>query len=96
MNNTQLTAVPLNVGAPETGAPRLGQVHILQAKSLTTKPAEMGEEPPPDPGVHRLKAARRQLGRGCHTWWSCAEPYCGSVCGPNAFQRKRNYRTANI
>ena len=57
MNTTRLTAEPLNVGAPEIGAPRLGWVHALQAKSLTTKPAEIGGEPPPDPGVHRLKAA---------------------------------------
>ena len=57
MNTTHLTAEPLNAGAPEIGAPRLGQVHILQAKSLTTKPAELGREPPPHPGVHRLKAA---------------------------------------
>jgi hypothetical protein len=58
MNTTHLTAEPLNVGATEIGAPSLGQVHILQAKSLTTKRAEIGGEPPPDPGVHRLKAAR--------------------------------------
>ena len=51
------TAEPLNVGATEIGARRLGQVHILQTKSLTTKPPELGREPPPDPGVHRLKAA---------------------------------------
>jgi hypothetical protein len=57
MNANRFTAEPLNVGAPEIGAPRLGQVHALQAKSLTTKPAEIGGEPPPDPGVHRLKAA---------------------------------------
>ena len=58
MNITHLTAEPLNVGVPEIGAPSLGQVHILQAKSLTTERAEIGGEPPPDPGVHRLKAAR--------------------------------------
>ena len=57
MNTTHLTAEPLNVGATEIGARRLGQVHILQTKSLTTKPPELGREPPPDPGVHRLKAA---------------------------------------
>ena len=48
MNATRLTAEPLNVGAPEIGAPRLGQVHALQAKSLTTKPAEIGES------LHRI------------------------------------------
>jgi hypothetical protein len=58
MNTTHLTAEPLNVRAPEIGAPSLGQVHTLQAKSLRTKRAELGGEPPPDPGVHRLKAAR--------------------------------------
>jgi hypothetical protein len=52
-----LTTEPLAVAAPHMGASRLGQVHKLQAEALTTKPAELGEEPPPDPGVHRLKAA---------------------------------------
>jgi hypothetical protein len=32
MTTTHLTAEPLNLGAPEIGAPRLGQVHVLQAE----------------------------------------------------------------
>ena len=55
MNTTHLTAESLNVGVTEIGAPSLGQVDILQAKSLTM---EIAGEPPPDPGVHHLKAAR--------------------------------------
>jgi hypothetical protein len=51
------TAEPLASAAPQIGTPRLGQVHTLHAESLTTKPPELGGEPPPDPGVHRLKAA---------------------------------------
>ena len=35
MNTTHFTADPLNVGAPEIGAPRLGQVHVLQAEPPT-------------------------------------------------------------
>ena len=46
-------------------------MHILQAKSLTTKPAEMREEPPPDPGVHRLKA---------HTETRKRLPYMVELC----------------
>jgi hypothetical protein len=51
------TAEPLTSAAPQISTPRLGQVHILHAEPLTTKPPELGGEPPPDPGVHRLKAA---------------------------------------
>ena len=51
------TAEPLTVAAPQIGKPRLGQVHILHAEPFTTKPLELGGEPPPDPGVHHLKAA---------------------------------------
>jgi|SRR5262245_18444699 len=51
------TAEPLTVAAPQISAPRLGQVHTLHAERLTTKPPKIGGEPPPDPGVHRLKAA---------------------------------------
>jgi hypothetical protein len=52
-----LTAEPLTCAAPQIGTPRLGQVHTLHAKPLATKPPELGGEPPPDPGVHRIKAA---------------------------------------
>ena len=51
------TAEPLTSAAPRISTPRLGQVHTLHAEALTTKPPELGREPPPDPGVHRLKAA---------------------------------------
>ena len=51
------TAEPLTSAAPQISTPRLGQVHTLHAEPLTTKPPELGREPPPDPGVHRLKAA---------------------------------------
>ena len=51
------TAEPLTSAAPQISTPRLGQVHTLHAEPLTTKPPELGGEPPPDPGVHRLKAA---------------------------------------
>jgi hypothetical protein len=51
------TAEPLTIAAPRIGTPRLGQVHTLHAEPLTTKPSELGGEPTPDPGVHRLKAA---------------------------------------
>ena len=51
------TAEPLTIAAPQIGTPRLGQVHRLHAEPLTTKPPELGGESPPDPGVHRLKAA---------------------------------------
>jgi hypothetical protein len=51
-----LTAEPLTVAAPQISTPRFGQVHALHAKPLTTKRPELGGEPPPDPGVHRLKA----------------------------------------
>jgi hypothetical protein len=44
MNTTHLTAKSLTVGAPEIGAPRLGQVHVLQAAT----------------GVHHLKATLKQ------------------------------------
>jgi hypothetical protein len=49
------TAEPLTSAAPQISTPRLGQA--LHAEPLTTKPPELGREPPPDPGVHRLKAA---------------------------------------
>jgi hypothetical protein len=52
-----LNAEPLTSAAPQISTPRLGQVHTLDAKPLTTKPPELGGESPPDPGVHRLKAA---------------------------------------
>jgi hypothetical protein len=49
------TAEPLTSAAPQISTPRLGQA--LHAEPLTTKPPELGREPRPDPGVHRLKAA---------------------------------------
>jgi hypothetical protein len=59
MPNSQhhFTAEPLTCAAPQIGTPWLGQVHTLHAKPLTTRPPELGGESPPDPGVHRLKAA---------------------------------------
>jgi hypothetical protein len=51
------TAEPLTSAAPQISTPRLAQVHTLDAEPLTTKPPELGRESPPDPGVHRLKAA---------------------------------------
>jgi hypothetical protein len=51
------TAEPLTSAAPQISTPWLGQVHTLHAEPLTTKPPEVEGEPPPDPGVHRLKAA---------------------------------------
>jgi hypothetical protein len=56
MESINLTAEPLNSGAPGMGAPNLTQVHALQAKALTTKPPQMGGELPPEPDVHHLKA----------------------------------------
>jgi hypothetical protein len=52
-----LTTEPLTCAAPQIGTPRLGQVHALHAEPVTTKPPELGGEPPPAPGVHRLRAA---------------------------------------
>ena len=52
-----LTPEPLTTAALQISTPRLGQVHTLHAKPLTTKPPELGLEPPSDPGVHRLRAA---------------------------------------
>ena len=57
MPQHDFTAEPLTTAAPQISTPRLGQVHTLHAEPLTTKPPELGGEPPPDPGVHRLKAA---------------------------------------
>jgi len=37
MTTTHLTAEPLNAGAPEIDAPRLGQVHVLQAIGMPFK-----------------------------------------------------------
>jgi hypothetical protein len=51
----EFTAGPLTSAAAQISTPR--QEHTLHADSLTTKPPELGGEPPPDPGVHRLKAA---------------------------------------
>jgi hypothetical protein len=53
----QLASASLTTGAPEIGAPILGQVHVLEAKSLTAGPSVIGDEPLPPPGVHHLKAA---------------------------------------
>ena len=53
----QFASASLTPGAPDLGAPILGQVHVLGAKSLTTGPSAIGDEPLPPPGVHRLKAA---------------------------------------
>ena len=55
------TAEPLTSAAPQISTPRLGQA--LHAEPLTTKPPELGREPPPDPGVHRLKAAPSRRSR---------------------------------
>jgi hypothetical protein len=52
-----LTAEPLTSAAPQSSTPRLGQVRTLHAEPLTVKPPELGGEPLPDRGVHRLKAA---------------------------------------
>lgn len=57
------TAEPLTGAAPQISTPRLGQVHTLHAGPLTTKPPELGGEPPSDPGVHRLKAAPSRRAR---------------------------------
>ena len=55
MNTTHLTAEPLNVGAPEIGAPRLGQVHALQAEPQISVPGVV--HVPPGVGVaHVLEA----------------------------------------
>jgi hypothetical protein len=53
----QLASGSLTTGAPDIGAPILGQVHVLKPKSLTAGPSAIGGEPLPPPGVHRLKAA---------------------------------------
>lgn len=53
----QLASASLRTGAADIGAPILGQVHVLKAKSLTGGPSAIGGEPLPRPGVHRLKAA---------------------------------------
>ena len=74
---------------------RLGQVHILQAKSLTNETGGNGEQPPPDPGGAPPQSRAADSKR---------LPYMVELCRtvlrellwPNAFQRKRNYRTANI
>ena len=51
------TTEPLTSAAPQISTPWLGQVHTLPAEPLATQPPALGVEPPPDPGVHRLKAA---------------------------------------
>jgi hypothetical protein len=51
------TAEPLTTAAPQISTARFGQVHILHPEPLTPKPPEIGGEPPPAHGVHRLKAA---------------------------------------
>jgi hypothetical protein len=51
----QLASASLTTGAPDTGAPILGQV--LKAKSLTAGLPVIGGEPLPPPRVDRLKAA---------------------------------------
>jgi hypothetical protein len=48
---------PLTTGAPQiNNAPQM--TLVLHAKPLVTKPPDIGGEPPPPPGVHRLQAAR--------------------------------------
>ncbi len=37
MNTPHLTAEPLHAGAPEIGAPRLGQVHVLHTIRMPSK-----------------------------------------------------------
>jgi hypothetical protein len=68
MNTTHLTAEPLNVGAPQIGAPRLDQVyapgvgvaHVLQAEDLTSSPAIVKDNSPPrGRRVHSVRAAAR-------------------------------------
>ena len=50
-------AKPLTTGAPQiNNAPQM--TLVLHAKPLVTKPPDIGGEPPPPPGVHRLQAAR--------------------------------------
>jgi hypothetical protein len=46
-----------------TDDPLTGGEDALQAESLTTKPPDIGREPPPPPGVHHLKAAPSKRSR---------------------------------
>lgn len=54
--NHRLTDEPLTGGASQISTP-------LQAQPLTTKPPDIGREPPPPPGVHHLKAAPSKRSR---------------------------------
>ena len=54
--NHRLTDEPLTGGASQISTP-------LQAQPLTTKPPDIGREPPPPPGVHSLKAAPSKRSR---------------------------------
>jgi hypothetical protein len=57
------TDKPLTAEASQFGTPRFGLVHALRAKPLTTKPPDIGREPPPPPGVHNLKAGPSKRSR---------------------------------
>ena len=57
------TAERLTSAAPQISTPWLGQVHTLHAEPLATQPPALGVEPPPDPGVHHLKAAPSRRSR---------------------------------
>ena len=61
--NHLLTDEPLTGGASQISTPRSGLVDALQAESLTTKPPDIGREPPAPPGVHNLKAAPSKRSR---------------------------------
>jgi hypothetical protein len=61
--NHGLTDEPLTAGASQVSTPRFGLVDALQAEPLTTKPPDIGREPPPPPGVHHLKAVPSKRSR---------------------------------
>jgi hypothetical protein len=60
--NRRLTDEPLTDAASQVSTPQIGSVD-LQGESLTTKPPDIGREPPPPPGVHNLKAAPSKRSR---------------------------------
>jgi hypothetical protein len=83
----------LVTASPQIGTPAVGQIHVLRAEPLHTEPPEIVERR----GVHRLHVQpSRRTRKSGHTWWTGAEPYCGSVCGRNASQPEKNCRTATI
>jgi hypothetical protein len=61
--NHRRTDEPHTAGASQFGTPRFGLVHALRAKPLTTKPPDIGIEPPSPAGVHNLKVAPSKRSR---------------------------------